>query len=221
LIICVLKNVIFEYICCLGSDIMAQAQRTPERQSEAERLVEALHDVAGRLRTMRLTPEQRIEVRNLINEMLQNMQRTVTRGQAVTQQAEQAQSRPAPRRVEVFAYDVVLNNRRYRVSLPEPLPTRRGGGLDVAAAQRRLHDLLLNNQLVTRETPEGPVLVRADVTMLGEGAQQQRFNRGPPNQRLDVFRDSYLALTFHDGRYVPSTAIRIAEAPRESGTRTF
>jgi len=204
---------------------MAQRQRTPERQSEADLVVGALRDLAQRLRDAQLTPEQRDTVRDVINGMLRTVQSTGTRGQAVAQPLrpapQQTQVRPAPRRVEVFAYDVVLNNRRYRVSLPEPLPTLRGGGLDVAAAQRRLHELLLNNRLVTRETPGGPLLVHADVTMLGTGAPVTRFNAGPPNARLDIFRDAYLSLTFHDGRYVPSTAIRIAEAPRESGRGTM
>ncbi|MCI0504388.1 hypothetical protein L0Y65_06825 [Candidatus Micrarchaeota archaeon] len=143
-------------------------------------------------------------------------------GEAEARHSPQSRTVPAPRRVEQFVYDVSLGGRTYRVALADPLPALRGGGVDLATAQRRLHDLLLNNQLVRRENPNdpmSPVIALAQVNMPGTTPADQRFNAGAPNQRLDMFRDAYLGLTFRGGNYAESSAILIAEAPRANETR--
>lgn len=87
-------------------------------------------------------------------------------------------------------------------------------------AERRLHDLLLNNQLVVRgNNPANPPAPLAQVTLNGAGPGVREFNQGTPNQRLDMFRDDYLKLTFQDGNYVESRGIRIAEAPHNTTRR--
>lgn len=80
------------------------------------------------------------------------------RSQAMWDDAEHAQSAqpqvprrvvtPAPRRVASYVYEIEMGGARYRVSLPERLPTAPNGRVNVAAARARLHDLLLTNQLV-------------------------------------------------------------------------
>ncbi len=208
---------------------MAQAQqRKPERE-EAESILQSLRELAQRLQGVQFTPHQREEINRMLHELVHGMAQTVQRGQAAApQQAPpvqappQSRRTPAPRRVEQFVYDVTLGGRTYRVALADPLPTLRGGGVDLAAAQRRLNDLLLNNQLVTRANPNdpaSPVVALAQVTMPGTTVADQRFNAGTPNQRLDLFRDAYLNLTFRNGSYVENSAVRIAEVPQEGSTR--
>lgn len=202
---------------------MAQAQRKPPVRNEGERLIEQLREVTETIRRGGLTEQQREQVRQFLHEMTQLMQQMqTTQPIRQTQSSPQARTAPAPRRVQQFVYDVALGGRTYRVALAEPLPTSRSGGVDVAAAQRRLHDLLLTNQLVRHENPRdpsSPVVTLAQVTMPGATQADSRFNAGPPNQRLDLFRDAFLGLTYRDGRYVESTAVRIAEAPHTSQTR--
>ncbi|MFN7991623.1 MAG: hypothetical protein U0R44_05690 [Candidatus Micrarchaeia archaeon] len=120
------------------------------------------------------------------------------RSQAMWDDAEHAQSAqpqvprrvvtPAPRRVASYVYEIEMGGARYRVSLPERLPTAPNGRVNVAAARARLHDLLLTNQLVG---PGGSNL-RADVQMLGTDPVSATYNHEAPNTRLDRFRDRFL-----------------------------
>lgn len=111
-------------------------------------------------------------------------------------------TRPTPRRIEQHAYRVTVGDRTYRVTLPERLPAR--------GARERLHELLLGNELVDSEGNH--VTVHADVQQVGGPGNMERFNRRPPNARLDIFRDDYLARTFRGGQYVPSREVRVAQA---------
>jgi hypothetical protein len=201
---------------------MAQAQIKPQER-QGEQVVQQFRELVDRLRRTGLTENQREQVRQFLEEMTRMMQQAPTTQPApAVQTAPQSRRTPAPRRVEQFVYDISLGGRTYRMALAEPLPTLRGGGIDLADAQRRLHDLLLNNALVTRTNPNdpaSPVVALAQVTMPGTSAADQRFNAGTPNQRLDQFRDAYLNLTFRNGRYVESTAVRITEVPQEGSTR--
>jgi len=172
---------------------------------------------------MGLTENQREQIRQLLDEMTRMMQQQPsTQPAPPVQSAPQSRRTPAPRRIEQFVYDIALGGRTYRVALADALPKLRGGGVDLAAAQRRLHDLLLSNQLVTRANPNdpaSPVITLAQVTMPGTTTADQRFNAGTPSQRLDMFRDAYLNLTFRNGSYSESSAVRIAEVPQEGSTR--
>jgi hypothetical protein len=202
---------------------MAEAQRKPPVRNQGERLIEQLREVTETVRRGGFTEQQREQVRQILQELNQLMQQMqTTQPVRQTQTSPQSRTAPAPRRIEQFVYDVALGGRTYRIAMAEPLPTLRGGGVDVAAAERKLHDLLLNNQLVRHENPRdptSPVVTLAQVTMPGATQADTRFNAGTPSQRLDLFRDAYLGLTFRDGRYVESTAVRIAEAPHASETR--
>lgn len=109
-------------------------------------------------------------------------------------------TRPTPRRIEQHVYRVSVGDRTYRVTLPERLPAR--------GSRERLHELLLGNRLVE----SGGSQVRADVQQVGGPGNMERFNGRPPNARLDIFRDDYLARTFRGGQYVPSREVRVASA---------
>ncbi|MFH0884867.1 MAG: hypothetical protein V1861_04105 [Candidatus Micrarchaeota archaeon] len=201
---------------------MVQAQKRPPEREETESIIQSLRELVQRIRSVQFTPEQREQIRQFLEEMARRTQQTSTQPSSPVETAPQSRRQPAPRRVEQFVYDISLGGRTYRVALAEPLPTLRGGGVNLADAQRRLHDLLLNNQLVTHANPSdpaSPVVALAQVTMPGSSQAEQRFNAGTPNQRLDLFRDAYLNLTFRNGRYVESTAVRITEVPQEGSTR--
>lgn len=179
-----------------------------------------MRGVVEEIRRFELTDAQRESLRQVLEEALRAIQAPASQTSAVRQSSPRPRSAPAPRRTEQFVYDVSVGTRTYRVALPEALPTLRGGGVDMKVAERRLHDLLLNNQLVSRgNNPANPPSPLAQVSMVGDGPGVQRFNQGSPNQRLDMFRDDYLKLTFQGGRYVESGEVRIAEAPHNTTRR--
>lgn len=135
-------------------------------------------------------------LRDLLTDLLNQVNRLLEATAAPARSGARA-TVPAPRRVESFVYDVSMHGQSYRVTLNEPLP--RG-----AAGQARLHDLLMNNQLVE---PGGRVVAGVDVQRTGDA----RYNAQPPNARLDIFRDRYLSETSSGGEFRAATDVRIAQ----------
>ncbi len=147
--------------------------------------------------------------------------RRVIQPSEAQQQAPLGRTRPAPSRVQQYQYRIAVGGTSYLVTLPERLPTTRSGAVDALAAQGRLFDLLLNNELV-RTDPRNPNIIHqsAQVTMEGTGPQVTAFNNGTPNYRLDVFRDSYLGRTSSGGQFAQSREVTIAEVVLPAGRRS-
>ncbi len=172
---------------------MAQAQRRPEQQTEADRQIQQITQAVQNLQRMQLTPAQQDALRRAI----EDMQRLAP---------PQVSQAPAPRRVEQFVYDVNVSGTTYRLTLNERLPTDARGIINVNAARRRLHDMLLRNEPVALGGHTA-----ASVQMTGGSQEAARFNAGPENQRMDIFRDRYVGQTYQDGKYVENSAVTIAQ----------
>lgn len=187
---------------------MLSPVRSPIPPSQARRLMEQSERLAEAARRLREVADQAMEPPTKISHGPRRPFSRIDLGGSP-----QAQQRPAPRRTETFVYGVTLGNRTYSVTLPEQLPTRADGTLDIVAARERLHGMLLNNELVSHG-PDGRLIQRAQVTMTGSAGRAAAFNTGAPNQRLDLFRDQYLSMTFQGGQYVarPDVAITLAQA---------
>jgi DNA primase len=155
------------------------------------------------------------ELLNTVEHLLQQSQTSPVPQRTPQQTGPVQQPRQAPQMTQTFVYQVSLGSRTYQVALPQQLPTTRSGQVDEVAARAVLHDLLLNNKLVE----SGGQAVYAQVTRVGRDAESAAFNSGAPNQRLDIFRDEYVARTYTDGQYVERPDIRIAMAP-QAGRRT-
>lgn len=149
--------------------------------------------------TLQSIQQELTEIKDMLRNMMEVLQQAAAAGRSAG--AVRPMTRPTPRRVEQHSYRVTVGDRTYRVTLPERLPAR--------GARERLHDLLLGNQLVDSEGER--VTVHADVQQVGGPGSMERFNGRPPNARLDIFRDDYLARTFRDGHYVPNREVRVAQ----------
>ena len=145
------------------------------------------------------TSEQLRDVRRMLREANRLMDRLQARSSVPSLRQVR---RPAPARQRAYRYRVTLGQSTYEVTLPERLPSR--------GARRRLHEMLLNNELVG----SGGRPLYADVRMSGRGREPQEFNGRAGNARLDVFRDAYLGRTYQRGQFVDSRTIRIAALTR-------
>ncbi len=198
---------------------MAQPrQRRPDRQGEVtaptttQVLVQQFTQSLRNLTRMVTTPNVLEDPQKL--ERIQNILRDMGEAISRLQAGARGSRRATPVRVESHVYRVSIGDRQYRVTLPERLPPR--------TARARLHEMLLNNELVG---PGGRPL-RAQVEMIAPTGtspqaqerqrEAQRFNspRTPATARLDHFRDAYLSRTYINDRYVSDGTIRIASARR-------
>lgn len=170
------------------------------RQETALQEVRNLLNEANRIINQpNVTRENLRDVRQMLREANRLMDELQTR-QAVPRIRQI--KKPAPAREEQFRYRITVGREVYDVTLPERLPPRE--------ARRRLHDMLLNNELVGA----GGRPLLADVRMAGPAQTSQEFNGLAGNARLDNFRDAYLARTYQGGQFVDSRVIRIAAVAR-------
>jgi hypothetical protein len=191
---------------------MAQRQRraeTENRTQAGEQLIHQADDLLNKLRVTQMTPAQMEQMRRFVEEMsklLQSGPQTQTEPSRTKPASPSYGQVPAPRRVQQFVYDVRVSGTTYRLTLGERLPTDRQGNVDVAVARRRLHEALLHNE----PAPLGGHM-SASVHMTGHSQEASRFNAGPENQRMDIFRDRYVAQTYREGEYVDNSSITIAQ----------
>jgi hypothetical protein len=191
---------------------MAQRQRRPAQQEgqteQGQQVLERMQRIVDMVRNTHLTPEQIQKLENFVNQM-ENLLRQQQAHATPTQSVPRHTQTPAPRRVQQFVYDITVEGRTYQLTLDERLPTDSHGRVNPAAARERLHDALLHNQ----PAPLGGQM-HADVRMVHSAGGPQEvthYNTGPANQRMDIFRDRYLAHSYQQGKYVDDPGIAIAE----------
>jgi hypothetical protein len=191
---------------------MAQPrQRRSDRQGEVtaptrtqvliQRFTQSLRDLTRLVTNPSVLedPQKLERIQNILRDMGETISQLKTR-------------KSTPARVESHVYRVSVGDQQYRVTLPERLPAR--------TARARLHEMLLQNELVG----SGGRPLRAQVEMIeptgtsraAQEAQREarRFNspRTTAAARLDHFRDDYLARTYIDGQYVSDGTVRIASS---------
>ena len=172
----------------------------PRTRALYQRFTQTMRNLTRMLTTPSVLedPQKLERIQNMIRDMGETIRQLRTR-------------KSTPARVESHVYRVSIGDRQYRVTLPERLPPR--------TARARLHEMLLNNELVG---PGGRPL-RAQVEMIAPAGtssraqearrEAQRFNsRRSAAARLDQFRDAYLDRTYIRGRYVSDGSVRVASS---------